>query len=211
MKYINFISIIMIMSCSIQITFAEENTDDKGLNPCNLIFKTCDTTKKSNRIYIAKRLLKDAQCLDTMIPNLKPSEIEWLEKEGKAIAKMKDSGNRFMNFYNSSEYQTREIKDELKILIFSLSLLANQIQPISIEKEMMVWGWISHDLVGSDFSDPLMLLRKKLIRIYGENYDNCGISLLPTYSDNPWVLHKIIGRNILGFIILRYLKGDITK
>jgi hypothetical protein len=182
------------------------------------LLNSYETTSKQNRIIIAKGLLTDVyELIDASIPNLKPGEREWVEKEKKDLRILEKSGQlggdawrqKYSNMWNAKEYHIYALKERLKNILFPLRVITKNNKNMSLREEMALWAevvyWITNDT--NDIDNSFLFLKKAKI------IDPKSIAGLTVYDDgNDYWLHQTTyANNVQGAIVLAYLRGDIIK
>jgi len=181
--------------------------------PSNSMAVNCDSLlngdfnaqSREDRIAIAKSLIIKIELLDSFLPNLKPSEKEWVEQEQAAIEKIKDGYaklERLKQLSDSPEYHQLKLKNHTENIKFFL----NSIPKEKLKGEMLSWSYVSYLLSDpTTFNDAIKNLKrhgrlpKDIEKKAGIFPENIGYGFL----------YNFYGRSILEYIIIPYLRGTI--
>lgn len=159
---------------------------------------------EKERTKVARELGDYFKPMVNFFPNLKKSDLDWIEKESREIRRINDpniTGKRFVRLYESTEYQIKKIKDQLHQIIQSLEAILEENN--KIEKEMFLWFCVSRKLVeNTDFDWGI----KKLIdeKILPEDFPQ-KVELFKAGNAGYAFTLKNISNDIQDKIILSYL------
>jgi hypothetical protein len=165
-----------------------------------------DTDRKS-RVEYAKALLSEIELIDALIPNLKPSQKEWYEKEREANRKIysKERANRLAWCV---EYHTIKIKGILKNLKLYLTTILNK--NIHLKTEVYFWAYVVANMIRAEIPNENIdvLEDNKIVVINAKVLKRTG-------------LHYVKGSRFFGFgiqaekiqfdIVIAYLSDDLKE
>jgi hypothetical protein len=97
------------------------------------------------------------QKIDDSIPELSPSQEEWLKKEDAIYEKTKNT-TRYWEVYQSKEYDIRFVKRYNRELLNTLELLVSPTLP---EEEYYLWSLVATRLLDSEYWNSLYSLSEK--------------------------------------------------
>jgi len=128
----------------------------------DLLGGTFNADSRDDRIEMAKSIKAKIEILDSYLPNVKPSEKEWIEREEADIEKIKDSkaaNERFLQLYESPEYQQLELKGIIDELKDRLMFIANK--KVKLKDEMLFWAIVNFNLSNTIiFNDSILILKR---------------------------------------------------
>ena len=164
-----------------------------------------NATSKSNRIAIAKDILKQITLLDGFIPNPTPAEVSWINTEDEATKRALVSSRR-INLIDSAEFQKFKLKSYLRYIKSSLLLVINS---NSLQEEMYGWGNITAQLIDqATLNDALYTLKNhnqfpnEIERIrelcIGSGEDRSAYNMC----------YHSYGEGIFSYIIMPYLQNQ---
>jgi hypothetical protein len=161
---------------------------------------------KKDRMEIARDLKGSGLKLSSYLPNLKPSEIEWVRREREEIARLGKtdvdaSNSRMRQLFSSPEFQQIRLQETLGELSAALDCVTNATS--SLSKEMFCWSVASFHLTGSSiFQDAIsILLRAGRLPDEVKNKAHLGPEDL-----GFGVIYGWWGRGIHEYILIPYLR-----
>ncbi len=168
-----------------------------------------DPNSKKERVEIATELAAIFDLLDALVPTLKPSEEEWLQREQEAIHFIKDleaSNARAFRWAASAEYQQRELKNLLKNIKEALNGITSQKVPL--RQEMVCWAAVVFHLMDpSEFNEPInSLIRAKKLRMSTGIMNKLHMTLDAGKCNHPYASYAW---GIQRQIVIRYLQGEL--
>lgn len=169
-----------------------------------------DANIKENRQIVAHGLKEHLTQLNAYIPNLKPSELEWLDQENKALDKLNGEAwtQRFIQLEWAPERQTKTLKGYLNAVIFSLSEIVSN-DKLTLKEEMSYWAHVVLILIEDNIFNESLNVLKKHGRI---NFtDDIKKKMMLTDDKDLWLLYRVYGRNIQREMVWPYLKDEINK
>jgi hypothetical protein len=116
-----WLMLVMLMSLPMARSF--------GADAGSLIDGKFDARSRRERQQIAQDLLQKIQQLDSILPEIKPSEEAWLEREKTAIDHLPDNNmkkSRLKNYLMSSESQQDKLQSLVIVVSTNLSLCISQ-------------------------------------------------------------------------------------
>lgn len=185
------------------------SSNSEGSEADKLMYSDLNASNRYERIAIAKDILSKIKSLHSYLPTMKPSEIEWLMAEEKAIEKLRKSDasaalERMKNYDHSPEYQHFQLDLLLKKLEEDLQCIINK--KTNLKSEMLCWVSVSINLPNKGkFHDPLMILRK-----HGRLPSDIGKKAGLYISNNEIIAFDYYSRGILKSIITPYISGTLS-
>jgi hypothetical protein len=170
-----------------------------------------DGQARSDRLKYARAALIHVDAVRSMTPTLKPSEVEWLEGERRALAKtVGTSGtNRTILLVNSPEYQQERFLRVLNEAADALRCVGES--SVVLKREIFCWAVASYWLGRrSDLDDAVRTLRqsgrlpKQSLAMPGNTSEDVDETLLG-------IAYGIVSREVQEQLVLPYLKGDLTR
>jgi hypothetical protein len=167
---------------------------------------------KKERQAIAQGLLDHLDQLNAYVPNLKPSELEWIDKEKQALDKLEGDAwmQKLMKIEWAPETHTKTIKLYLKAVLESLNEIVGN-KDLTLREEVLCWAHIVLILIkDTTFNESLAVLEKNgRIQLTKDIKDR--LLLADGKSVGLWVIYNLYGEYIQLYIVLPYLRGEISK
>ena len=172
----------------------------------SLISGEFNAKQKIERTEIAKDIKSQIDLLDSYLPNLKPSEIEWIDQERIAIKKLEGTdawSARLTQFYESPEFQQQKLKNLLGSIKSNIDCIMNE--KVNLNTEMLCWTVTSYNLSDrSTFDDSIMTL-KKHTKLPNDIVKKAGLWEASGYGAK----FETYARGIIEYIVIPYLAGKI--
>lgn len=206
MKHLTFVSTVSRIIIGLAILFG---TNTFAADSRSLISGKFNATQKTERTEIAKDIKAKIELLDSYLPNLKPSEIAWIEEEKVAIQKLKGmdaQAARLVQLLESPEFQHQNLKDSLRNIKNNLDCIANE--KVTLNSEMLCWAVTSHHLSEESTFDDSITVLKKHGRLPKDIAKKAGLLEISGYRSYS-ILYKSYARGIMEYIIIPYLAGNI--
>jgi hypothetical protein len=175
------------------------------------------TSSKANRLIIAKGMLEEVyEPIDAQVPNLKPDEKAWIEKEKKDLAVLLKSGaagdayaKKQAALMATPEYHIHTLKERLGNIEDPLRNIVKRTKALSLAEEMGLWAqvvyWITFD--PNEFDNNFAFLEKE------KRINTKAMKGLVRYGvgNDYWYHQTRYANTVQGAIVLQYLQGDIKK
>ena len=159
------------------------------------------------RVSIAKDLKQIFSQLRENLPNLSPSQKEWVKTEMEYIDTnpySDEAGRRWTNLQKNPIFQINSVKDRMTMLIKLIDPIIEENLPLKIE--MRHWAWLSYAMIspppGIDKDLERIMNRDKILKSREK--------ISKTISRGAaGIVHKSSGGGILKEIILySFLEND---
>jgi len=175
------------------------------------------TSSKQNRLIIARGLLEEVyEPIDAQVPNLKPDEKAWIEKEKKDLAVLLKSGaagdayaKKQAALMATPEYHVHTLKERLNYIEDPLRNIVKRTKTLPLGEEMALWAqvvyWITFD--PNEFDNNFAFLEKE------KRINTKAMKGLVRYGvgNDYWYHQTRYANTVQGAIVLQYLQGDIKK
>jgi len=206
------ISLILVLFMVVIACNTNTIAADKKSGLVLLIESKQGALTESQRVEIANELLKKIKALDGYIPSLTPNESQWLDEEWNSLTALplEESNQKAFKLTSSPEYQTRELKRNIKNITIGLECVKNVVG-VSIKKEMFCWASVSHDLTDKDsFNDSIRILVKSG-KIFLSSAVSDRLGLIPYPAEDVWLPYNMYGRLIQSKIVLPHMQKMIQE
>ena len=169
-------------------------------DPSDLINGDFDATSRKERSEIARELLNYVENLSIYVTTPKPSEIEWLDAEQQAIAKLKETdawSGRMAQLYDSPEFQHQKLYGLLDDIKTQLGCVIGE--DTILRREILCWSITSLRLSDrTTFDDAITILKR-----HGK--------LPEDIPDGYGEFYGWYASGINEYIVIPYLRGSIRE
>lgn len=187
---------------------------------------SCDFSDRFHRIILLIELTDSINCLNDLIPNPKPSEIEWVNKEQNKLERLIEeantnamktkilTGDRYQALTNSDEYMKIKLKQQFEEYLSLIENIRKAHEESSLREEMINWAIISHKILEDEryWDWRLPVIKEVFWKSYKkEDNTKCNIYWDPDQLMQPWSGNHLKGLSIYESMVIPYLKGKITK
>jgi len=185
-----------------QYAFAYDNSNWRQL----LFMGNFDVSERNSRLIIANGFLSSLQSLDAYVPNLKPSEKQWLDSERKSFSTLSGEAlnQKMYRLSSSTEFQLETLKENLKGAISGLKCIKQK--DVKLDREIYCWAHVNLILTDdSTFNDAIVRLNNSTKVIFSPPVRKQF--LLSNEMNSPWSGYKLLGRSIQKNIVVPYLQS----
>ena len=179
-----------------------------GASSLSLIGGEIDAKSRTARTKVASELLADLERLASLVQSPRPSESAWVESERAQIAKIKDSDaltGRFIQLMNTAEFQQSAVYAHLQEVKNALLCITQS--PATLQREMLCWSVASLLLDESDVFDFGVNVLVKAKRLPEDLHQKLGTGA----TDGIQFRNRMLARGIQRYIMLPYLRGEVTR
>ena len=167
-----------------------------------------DNASRDDRINIARELISYTNLLVAYIPNQKPVELEWLEKERKSINSIGDSSastSRLIKLVESPEFQHQKLQVMFQSVIDALKCAADK--SVNLKRELLCWSVASYHMTDKEDMEYAIGMLRDAGRLPQDIVQRAKLGNATGFGAK----YSWYGRAIQEFIIIPYFNGNIDR